>query len=114
MSSTSSLPPFVKWGDYKSKDADKPDMLEIKVLDAEPFATEYSTNARVEIKDGQTWTEAILPIKSHSSNNASLLTKWTDLLKKGKIKKGSVCTIRTHLGISKNDNPIRRFAISVR
>ena len=114
MSEASSLPPFIKWGGYKSKDAEKPDVIEIRVLEPEPFATEYSTNARIEIKDDQTWTEAILPIKSHSSNNASLLTKWSELVKKGKIKTGSVCTIRTHLGISKNDNPIRRFAISVR
>jgi hypothetical protein len=113
MSETASLPPFVKWGDYKSRDADKPDILDIKVLDPTLFATEYSTNIRVEVKSDQTWTEAILPIKSHSSNNASLLTKWTDIVKKGKIKKGFVCTIKTHLGISKNDNPIRRFAISV-
>lgn len=114
MSESTSLPPFLKWGDYKSKDQNNPDIVELQVLDATPFATEYSTNVRAKVKRDQAWREEIVPLKSHGSNNASLLTKWTAMVNKGKIKAGTHCTIKTHLGISKNNNPIRRFAIELR
>ena len=109
--SETALTPFLKWGEYKSKDHNSPDIVELQVLDPEPFATEYSTNVRAQVRRAQLWREEIVPLKSNSSVNASLLTKWTDLVNKGKIKIGTHCTIKTHLGISKNDNPIRRFAI---
>lgn len=114
MSDTETLAPFIKWGNYKSKDPSRPDILEIRVVDPEPFPTEYSTNARVQLKEGDGWTEVILPLKSHASNNASLLTKWTELQKKGQLKEGRELEIKTWLGrTKKTDRPIRRFAISV-
>jgi len=114
MSETKALAPFIKWGDYRSKDPSKPDVLEIQIVDPEPFTTEYSTNARVQIKDGQTWIEKILPLKSHASNNPSLLNAWTELQKKGQLKAGQLLKIKTWLGTSRTlKRPIRRFVLEV-
>jgi|GEM_PF-5422705 len=76
-------------------------MLEIQMIDPEPFTTEYSVNARVKLREGEAWTETILPLKSHTSNNASLLTKWTQLQHKGQLKEGRELKIKTWLGMTK-------------
>ncbi len=39
-------PPFLKWGDYKSKDDKNPDILHIEVLDTVTFETEYNICVR--------------------------------------------------------------------
>lgn len=103
--------PFIKWGDYHSKDEKNPDVLEIQVLDTETFDTDYSVNAHVKQKENDQWMEKILPLKSHDSNNASLLKQWSDRIKTKKIKKNSTVTIQTWIGISKNNHVIRKWRI---
>jgi len=102
---------YLKWGSFKSQDSEKPDVLEFKVLDTETFDTEYSTNIKALHKTNNGWNEVILPLKSHSSYNKSLLTLWEKAVKKREAKSGKKFSIRTWLGVSKNDRPIRRFEL---
>lgn len=108
---STTLTPFIKWGDYHSKDENNPDVLEIQVLDTETFDTDYSINANIKHKEDDKWIEKILPLKSHDSNNASLLKQWFDLVKTKKIRKNSAGKILTWLDISKNGRPIRRYVL---
>ena len=110
---TQELAPFIKWGQYKSADENKPDILTLRVKDMEAFESEYSTNARVQIRDGTKLTDAVLVLKSHASANASLLNIWTRLASEGKIKSGTDIVLKTWLGKSKNGHPIRRFRVTV-
>jgi hypothetical protein len=100
-------PPFLKWGDYHSKDEKNPDLLKVEVLETETFETEFSTNIRAKV-DG---VEKIIPLHNFESNNKQLLQKFTDAIKKGKIKVGKKFKIKTWLGVSKNNFPIRRFEL---
>ncbi len=104
-------PPFLKWGQYKSTDENSPDILTMRVKDTEPFPTKYSTNVNAKLQYGQEWTDVIIPLKSHESNNASLLTQWQMYVKKGLLKEGKELVIKTWLGTSmRTGKPIRRFA----
>ncbi len=107
----STLAEFIKWGSYKSKDQDSPDVLELKVSDSEPFETAYSINVEVLQKVDGEWKEMILPLKSHESKNASLLNQWQKVLKQNKVKVGKKFQIKTWLGQSRNNRPIRRFSL---
>lgn len=112
--SQDALPPFIKWGSYKSTDEKNPDILELKVVETDTFETEYSTNVRVQLKKGTNLKDVILPLKSHNSTNVSLLNKWNSLAESGKIKQGTKLTLKTWLGTSRySKRPIRRFAIKV-
>ena len=107
MSDTSSFPPFLKWGSYTSKDEKNPDVLEIEPQEIDTFETEYSINIRAKV-DG---TEKIIPLHSFESKNMQLLQKWNDGTKKKKIQVGKKFKLRTWLGTSKNNFPIRRFEL---
>jgi len=101
------------WGSYRSQDKNKPDVLEFKVLETETSETEYSTNVKVEQKTNNGEKEAILPLKSKTSDNASLLQLWQKGVKDGLVKKGKKFVLKTWLGLSKNNRPIRRFELEV-
>jgi len=104
-------PPFLKWGQYKSTDESSTDVLVLKVTDTETFETKYSTNVNSQLKNGQEWNDVVIPLKSHESNNASLLTQWQTFEKKGLIKEGKEFKLKTWLGTSqRTERPIRRFA----
>ena len=103
--------PFIKWGSFPSHDQNNPDVLDLKVLDREPFETSLSINVEVLQKVDGKWEERILPLKSHDSENASLLNQWKKELKKRKLSVGMLFQIRTWLSTSKNDRPIRRFSL---
>jgi hypothetical protein len=102
---------YIKWGSSKSQDKENPDVSEFKVLETETFETEYSTNVKVEKKENNGWKEAILPLKSNTSDNASLLQLWQRGIRDGLIKKGKKFVLKTWMGISKNNRPIRRFEL---
>ena len=104
---------FINWGEHRSTDENKPDIIKLRVVETETFETEYSTNARVQIRDGTKLTDAVLVLKSHASANASLLNIWTRLASEGKIKSGTDIVLKTWLGKSKNGHPIRRFRVTV-
>lgn len=95
--------PFVKWGDYHSKEQINPDILEIEPQEIETFETEYSINARVKV-NGE---EKVLPLQSFESNNKQLYLLW--MRNKDKIKQKRKFKLKTWLGLSKNKFPIRRF-----
>ena len=104
---------YIKWGSSKSQDKNNPDVFEFKVLESETSETEYSTNVKVQQKENDGWKEVILPLKSKTSDNASLLQLWQKGIKDGLIKKGKKFVLKTWLGLSKNNRPIRRFELEV-
>ena len=105
--------PYIHWGDYKSKDSHNPDILEIEVTTLEQFESELSTNIQCRQKIHDTWEDRILPLKSHESNNSSLLKTWNELVQRKRIIVGSKIIIHTYLGISKNGRVIRKFQVEV-
>lgn len=106
------LVPFLKWGSYKSHDQNKPDVLEMQVIDIEPFETAYTMNVKVLLKDGKKWNEIILPLKSHESKNEALLKEWQKNVRKDLIKAGKKFVLKTWLGKStRSEYEIRRFVL---
>ena len=105
--SNTSYPPFLKWGDYHSKDEKNPDEIIVEPSELEFFETEYSMNINANV-DG---IQKVIPIHNFESKNKQLLTKLMDAKKSGKIKVGKPFKILTWLGISKNKFPIRRFEL---
>ena len=103
------LAPFIKWGDYTSKDANSPDVLHLEVIETERFDTELSTNVHVKQKILDKYEERVLPLKSHESNNTQLLNLWNKAKRDGKLTAGTKFQIQTYLGLSKNNRAIRRF-----
>jgi len=110
--SDSIFPPFLKWGQCKSKDKENPDTIKIRVKDIETFETEFSVNVEAEIFEDKEWNAIVIPLKSHESKNSGLLDMWTRAVKEGKIKVGDTLTIKTYLGQSRNNRPIRRFSLA--
>jgi hypothetical protein len=109
----SDRPPFIKWGNYKSNDPNKSDILECKVIETETFPTEYSENVKIYLKENDKWQEKILTLASHDSDNKALLHLWTKAVKAKKLKKGKTFYIKTWLGISKNNRAIRRWDLEI-
>ncbi len=105
--SESSFPPFLKWGSYTSKDEKNPDVLKVEPQEIDTFETEYSINVNAKV-DG---IEVAMPIHSFESKNKQLLQKWNEGIKKNKIQVGKKFKLRTWLGTSKNNFPIRRFEL---
>jgi len=105
--------PYIRWGEYKSNDPKKPDILEIQIIDQETFPTTYSENLHVKLLVNNQWQERILPIQNYNSDNTELMQAWTRAEKLGKIKPDNTIKIHTWLGKSKK-NPernMRRFRI---
>ena len=111
MSNDSSLTPFFHWGDCKSNDEKNPDVLRIVVVEAEPFATAYSTNIKAEVDDKGLY---IIPLHNFESANKGLLNEFSKMWKAGKIKDGSSVKVNTWLGVSTRnpDKKLRRWKIS--
>ncbi len=106
------LIPFLKWGSFKSQDEKKPDILEMEVVDVEPFDTAYTTNVKVLLKEGKKWIEVILPLKSHESKNEALLKQWQQNARKDLIKAGKKFRLKTWIGKStRSEYNIRRFVL---
>ncbi len=105
--SESSFPPFLKWGSYTSHSEKNPDELEVEPQEIDTFETEYTINVNVKI-DG---IEMAMPLQSFESNNRQLLQKWQEGITKKKIQVGKKFKLRTWLGPSKNNFPIRRFEL---
>ncbi len=105
--SESSFPPFLKWGSYTSKEEKNPNELEVEPQEIDTFETEYSINVNAKI-DG---VEMAVPLHNFESNNRQLLQKWQEGILKKKIQVGKKFKLRTWLGTSKNNFPIRRFEL---
>jgi len=104
--------PFIKWGNFKSKDSENPDILELQVVNSEIFETEYSINTRIHYKENETWIEAVLPLKNHESNNTILLKEWNKNAQKDLITPNKHFKLKTWLGVStKSNRPLRRFIL---
>ena len=107
------FPPFLKWGQYKSKDEKNPDVLNFEALETDTFETEYSINVKALIESDGQWNEIIIPLHSLESRNKQLYTLWHDAVTSNKITAGKKFSIKTWLGISKNKFPIRRFELVI-
>ena len=105
--SESLFPPFLKWGNYNSKDENNPDILKVEPLELETSETEYSINVIVKV-DGE---EKTIPLHNFESKNRRLFQLWIKAKKEGRIKTGKKFKIKTWLGISKNNFPIRRYEL---
>lgn len=109
---SSELTPFLKWGFYKSHDENKPDILEMEVLEKETFETAYSVNVKALLKENKKWNQVILPLKSHESKNEALLKEWQKSARKDLLKTGKKFLLKTWLGKStKSEYEIRRFVL---
>lgn len=105
--------PYLHWGDYKSHDPKKPDILEIQIITEETFPTAFSESCHVKHLQNNQWNEKILPLQNYDSDNTELMQAWSRAEKQGKIKPGNIIKIVTWLGKSKK-NPernMRRFRI---
>lgn len=105
----STLTPYIKFGEFKSRDENKPDVLELQIVDPETFDTKHSINIRVSQQENDEWIEKILPLKNHDSTNDSLLREWEMNARKDITRKKKFFKLKTWLGISKNQRPIRRY-----
>jgi len=109
MSENSTLPPFLKWGNYKGRE-NNPDTIHVEIIDPEPFSTQFDWNvlAKVDMMDMN------IPLKAKSANKI-LYRSYNRLLKENKIKVGTTLKIKTWLRKS-TKNPeydLRDFAIEV-
>ena len=104
---------FVKWGSCKSTDKNNPDTLEFKVIGKDTVDTEYSICVRVMRKEGERWTETMLPLKAHDSTNGSLMRQWQNAADSDLLKLGKHAKILTWKSTSKNGNPIRRYKLVI-
>lgn len=77
-------PRFLKWGETKSEDRLKPDVIHCKVIETNTFETKYAICVNVEIAN----TVTTLPLYNFSSTNKSLLDMWTKSVEDGIVKKG--------------------------
>lgn len=105
------LTPFIKIGEYTSKNETKPDILELRSEGPETFETEYSTCAFVRQKVNGKFEKRIISLHAHDSRNISLLNGWNNAVKKGNLKKGRKFKFMTWLGVSRNNRPIRRWKL---
>ena len=106
--------PFINFAEYTSQNPDKPDVIDLQVADPVTFQTLYSTNVRVYQKDiDGNWSEKILPIKNHSSNNHSLFKQWSKAFHRGMITVNTHIRLKFYLDKSKRnaDRLIRRFKL---
>ncbi len=108
---STSLAPFIKFGESKSHDENKPDILELQIVDPETFDTKYSVNVRVCQQENDEWIEKILPLKNYDSTNDSLLREWEKNARKDITKKKKYLKLKTWLGVSRNARPIRRYSL---
>ena len=110
------LNPFFSWGNCKSQDSKKPDVVDIQVTELELSSTTYSVNAKGNHKDsdGKRY-EKIFPIKNHDSFNCDLLRQWEEAFHKGWIRLNGHIRIKTWLETSKQnkDRKIRRFRLII-
>jgi len=105
--SESLFPPFLKWGEFTSRDDTSPDVLTVAPTETETFETEYTINVKA-IVNG---TEKVIPLQSFESRNKQLLQLWNKAKKENKIQVGKEFKMKTWLGVSKNKHPIRRFEL---
>ena len=103
--SDDTFPPFLKWGDYKSKDSAMPDKLHVHVTEVETFETEYGVSVNAKVNG----VESAIPLRNFNSPNTSLLKSWRINVRNGRIKKGKKFVLYTFLGKSKIGRDIRRW-----
>ena len=106
-------PPFLHWGDYKSKDKKKPDIIKIKVTNLDTWEAEYSINLTALVDENGEWIEMNIPLKSHNSPNRTLLDLWTKAVNEKKIKIGDILVIKLYRDKSINNRPIKRFSLEL-
>lgn len=109
---SSLFPPFLKWGNYKSKDESNPDEIVLILDDLSTFETEYSVNANAQVKIDDDLQEMTIPLKSYESANSSLLNMWQSNIESKNFKKGKKICLLTWVATSRNNRPIRRWRIA--
>ena len=107
MNEDSTLPPFLKWGDYKGREGN-PDIITVEIIDPEPFPTMYDWNVLAKVN----MIDMNIPLKAKSTNKI-LYRAYNKLLRDNKIKVGTLLKIKTWLRKStKNpENDLRDFKL---
>ena len=103
------LTKFLRWGDFKSTDKNRPDIIELECGEStDTFLTEFSTCIKAKMNN----EDINIPLKSNTSANPQPLKAFMEYVDSGKIKAGQFFQLLTFKGTSKNDRPIRRFAFA--
>lgn len=109
-----SFPPFIKWGDYKSQDANNPDVLFLQVADPEIHENLYSSYVPVVHNDNGEWKEKNLPLHQHDHWNRNLLKDYLEKYNMGLIRQNTHIVIKTCLRKSKRSlYMVRDFVLEV-
>ena len=83
--------PFIHWGDFKSEQPSKPDVLILQVVDPEIQENSFCSYVPVLHNDNGEWKEKNLPLKQHDHWNRKLFKKYYEMFNSGLI------SINTHL-----------------
>ena len=106
--------PFIKWGDYKSQDENKPDVLILQVVDPEIRENLYSSYVEVVHNDDGTWKEKNLPLHQHDHWNHRLLKDYLEKYNLGLIQKNTHIILKTWLRKSKRSMyQVREFVLEI-
>ena len=92
------FPPFLNWGQYKSKDEKNPNVLNFEAKETDTFETEYSINVRALKESEGEWNEINIPLHSFESKNKKLYTLWHDAVQSDKISAGKKFSIKIGFG----------------
>ena len=105
---------WIKWGECKSRDKNKPDVLELQMVSTETFTGTYSVAGKVLRKEGDRWPPRYLPLKGIDNKKGELLDQWEKFVKADKLKPGTRFTVETHLDESGGRlYPRRRYKIVI-
>lgn len=98
--------PFYSWTPHQSRDPNKPDLIDIRLISTEFWASDKTDNITVEVREGINWLKYQMPVKGHDSTNAQLKKLFEQGIAKGTIKEGTYLTIALYRRKSKR-NPDR-------
>ena len=109
-----SFPPFIKWGDYKSEDENKPDVLILQVADPEIRENLYSSYVPVVHNDNGERKEKNLPLHQHDHWNRKLLKDYLEKYNLGQIRQNTRILVKTWLRKSKRSAYlVRDFTLEI-
>jgi len=100
--------PFIHWGDFKSEEPSKPDVLILQVVDPEIRENSFSSYVTVLHNDNGEWKEKNLPLKQHDHWNRKLFKKYYELFNSGLIR------VNTHLRLKTWKRKSKRSVFLVR
>jgi hypothetical protein len=103
---------WIRWSEYQSYSAAKPDRLWMQVVEVQTFTGMYSIAVKVLLRKGTEWLPHYLPLKAVDSPYGKLLNLWETSVKADLLKPGVFFILETYLRKStKSDWPVRDYKI---